>query len=266
MGELRSVQDFYRNESGAGLFLPMSFTHVAIVFADAYYGQGDKAKLLVALAIAECARGEDGRAWPSVEYIARKARTSIRGVQEACRELETAGRLEVSIGNGPHGTNVYTVLTPRNGCTPPAMAAPRNGAAEIPAPDCTQTIRNQKEPSVKKEKKVGSARGLEFADWFKTTLPESHKLPADWRNNFACCFDDMIRLDGRTETQIAAVCKWARSDSFWSANFLSPRKLRDKKHGVQYFDSLTEKMKADKPRSGSKVEAVNPRTYTEQAL
>ena len=42
---------------------------------------------------------------------------------------------------------------------------------------------------------------------------------------------------------IAKVCKWARSDDFWRANFLTPLKLRDEnKQGVKYFDVFMQKM------------------------
>ena len=127
----------------------MSIRHQAMIWEDAYYQQGDKAKLLVALAIADSARGEDGKAWPSIEYLARKARTSIRGVQEACRSLESDRRLVVELNKGPKGTNLYTVLEvtpqplhPRN----EAPEKPAEKAPEKPAEDCAQTISNRKQP------------------------------------------------------------------------------------------------------------------------
>lgn len=103
-----------------------------------------------------------------MNYLAKKARSSIRGVQEACSELVRDGKLRIEVGQGPNGTNIY--LLPRTVCTPaqfappsvteekddlpphslhPANSAPRNGAAEKApekaALDCTQTIRNGKE-------------------------------------------------------------------------------------------------------------------------
>jgi hypothetical protein len=38
----------------------------------------------------------------------------------------------------------------------------------------------------------------------------------------------MIRLDKRKPEEIAFLIRWAQSDSFWRANILSPKKLRDK--------------------------------------
>lgn len=141
----------------------MSIRHLSAIWEDPYFQSEDKSKLLVALAIADSARSEDGRAWPSIETLAAKARTSIRRTQEAIKELETDGKLTVEYRKGPMCVNVYVLL-----CKPdPATVAPppRNEQQETPqpnakdpatkrgrprneaAPGCTQTVRNRKEPS-----------------------------------------------------------------------------------------------------------------------
>lgn len=38
----------------------------------------------------------------------------------------------------------------------------------------------------------------------------------------------MIRIDGRTPSQIENAIRWCQADKFWCANVLSPRKLREK--------------------------------------
>lgn len=122
----------------------MSIRHMAAIWEDPYYSRADKTKLLVALSIADNARGEDGKAWPSIEYIARKARSSVRGAQEAIRQLERDWKLEVHPFKGVNGTNLYVVHLP-----PATVAPPRNEAAVKPpvkaAVRCTQIIRNQEE-------------------------------------------------------------------------------------------------------------------------
>ncbi len=45
-------------------------------------------------------------------------------------------------------------------------------------------------------------------------------------------FDLMLRVDKRAPPEIRAVIDWCQTDSFWRANILSPRKLREK------FDTL----------------------------
>lgn len=50
-------------------------------------------------------------------------------------------------------------------------------------------------------------------------------------------FEKLIRIDGYQENDIRVAIEWARSDDFWSTNFLSPVKLRSKdKNGVKYID------------------------------
>lgn len=122
----------------------------------------------------------------------------------------------------------------------------RDNSPEVAAPKKPRAKRNTTPPAMPE----GSERGLKFADWFKTLLPTEIRLTSNWRQNWAKCFDDMIRLDSRTEGQIAAVCKWAREDSFWKTNFFSPMKLREKKNDVMIFDQLSERMKAPARQNG----------------
>lgn len=93
------------------------------------------------------------------------------------------------------------------------------------------------------EKEQYSEKSGRFAEWFRTLLPQGSNLPSGFKGKWAKCYDAMIRLDKRTDDQIMAVCKWARSDSFWSSNFQSPMKLRARNpEGVQYFDVFMGKM------------------------
>lgn len=100
-----------------------------------------------------------------------------------------------------------------------------------------------------------SSEGGKFSLWFKSLLPEDHKLTGDWEHNWAKVYEDMLRLDKRSKDEIKAVCQWARTDSFWRANFLSPLKLRDKnREGVQYFDVFKAKMDSDNaPKNGKHI-------------
>jgi uncharacterized protein YdaU (DUF1376 family) len=57
-------------------------------------------------------------------------------------------------------------------------------------------------------------------------------------------FDKLLRIDKYTTEQIKNVIKFAREDTFWSQNFLTPNKLRDKnKEGVKYIDVFLAKIK-----------------------
>lgn len=64
--------------------------------------------LLVLLAIADFT-DDEGRCWPSIDTLSRKARVSDRTVQTKIRRLILLGELEVGEGKGRKGTNLYRV-------------------------------------------------------------------------------------------------------------------------------------------------------------
>lgn len=65
--------------------------------------------LLLELAIADHAHDDGTGAWPSIKFLSKKTRQSIRNTQYLVRTLEELGELEVSVNAGPAGTNCYTV-------------------------------------------------------------------------------------------------------------------------------------------------------------
>ena len=81
---------------------------------------------LVLLAIADCASGDGGNAWPSNAELQRKSGLGERAVQSAIAELAKLGELEVRYNEGPGGCNRYRVIMdPRNICTPAESAPPQ---------------------------------------------------------------------------------------------------------------------------------------------
>lgn len=142
------------------------------MWRDEYYTEKDKTKLLVALAIADCADG-NGYAFPGVEYLAKKSRSTSRFVQIVSRELQRDGKLEIQAGKGRNGTNLYRLLGvklvhPSKQSEPVVGVKPvrgeassgRNGlTAEVTAevsPQITRSVRNHQEPSGTKEKEAAS--------------------------------------------------------------------------------------------------------------
>jgi hypothetical protein len=118
----------------------------------------------------------------------------------------------------------------------PAVA----GSAEKPSSSrssASRSARGEKIPSLISE------AGLDFADWFRSTLRERVSLAKRWREEWARAFDDLVRIDLRTHDEIWWVSNWARADSFWAKNFLTPLKLRKRnKEGITYFDYISEQM------------------------
>src|SRR5690606_7055189 len=100
--------------------------------------------------------------------------------------------------------------------------------------------------SPEKREKEPSEDGLRFAEWFRSTLPDDIKPVSNWKSAWGICYDQLVRIDGRSPDEIRAVCEWARNDEFWSEQFLSLVKLRKKdRSGVSYYDRFKAKM----PRS-----------------
>ena len=102
-----------------------------------------------------------------------------------------------------------------------------------------------------------TTEGGEFAEWFRTTLPAGMNLAANWRTKWGKAFDDLVRLDKREPSEIREVARWARRDPFWSSQFLSPLKLRDRnREGVQYFDVFSERMRTTPGTTATQPAAV----------
>src|SRR5262245_13253588 len=70
---------------------------------------------LVLLGLADYANDE-GRAWPSVETLAKKVMLAPRNVQKRLRHLIECGEIRVEYNAGPSGVNVYIL----NGASPVA--------------------------------------------------------------------------------------------------------------------------------------------------
>ena len=65
--------------------------------------------LLVMLALADFAN-DDGRSWPSINTVAKKARMSSRQAQRVVRDAQENGELKVELATGPNGVNTYVIL------------------------------------------------------------------------------------------------------------------------------------------------------------
>ncbi|WP_294348442.1 hypothetical protein [Prosthecochloris sp.] len=87
-----------------------------------------------------------------------------------------------------------------------------------------------------------------FADWFRTITVETVKFD---RDAWAQVWDQLRRIDNRdnVEEMLRAI-QWARGDPFWSTNFFSPLKLRERdKQKMMYIDVFLEKMMNSKQQS-----------------
>lgn len=228
-----------------------------------YPGVGGEYTL--ALVLADFANEAGGAIFPAVETLAHNSRQSERTVQRQLRSMEASGWLqcvERSVGGKGRATryriNPDWIADPKhwqpNGdnLTPLGDTKPRHGVTVTDPQTVTLTTPNgdtavSPEPPKNHHKKpirpisesqTGSAEpsdglegsaDLELARWMfdlVLALHPKHK-PPNWRR---WCRE--IRLmrerDARTPEQIAVLFRWANGHAFWSANILSPGKLREK--------------------------------------
>lgn len=211
--------------------------------------------------LARSADNFTGIAWPSYQRMTAICGLGKSTVRRCLEELE--GRKMIAKSGKPFGGScryrVFPIVPPQgqmedanSSTTDPIEAAPIVPPQDCNSPsDGTSIVPPQgqegspkKVPHLRSPKRDNSPEGIQFADWFKSTLPETINLKANWRESFAKAYDDLVRLDNRSPDEIRKVCQWARADSFWKTNFMSPLKLRDRnKGGIQYFDVFAERMK-----------------------
>ncbi len=78
------------------------------------HSRQDGNHLLVLLALADSANNDTFETWLKNETLARKARCSVRRVQEILARLVADGEVQVKYNQGPRRTNVYVIVLP--GC------------------------------------------------------------------------------------------------------------------------------------------------------
>jgi len=87
-----------------GLYDPMSVEASTRVWK---WSKQKSGNLLVLLAIADQYNDEKNCAWPSVAFLAKKARMNQRNVRYCLKDLVQAGELIIEEAAGPHGVNIY---------------------------------------------------------------------------------------------------------------------------------------------------------------
>lgn len=85
--------------------------------------------LLMMLAIADFA-DDIGRAYPAVSTLAEKCRVKSRAANYTIADLRDSGELEVRVGHGPRGANLYRIILDRLGVSRGATA-PLQGSASL---------------------------------------------------------------------------------------------------------------------------------------
>jgi hypothetical protein len=116
--------------------------------------------------------------------------------------------------------------------------------------------------SDERPKKSPTPEGTRLAEDLRDQIlgnNESAKITDKQIEGWAREADRMMRIDGRTEEQIAVLVAWSQHHPFWLKNILSMGKLR------QQFDRLTLEMKLPKGNANGNVTASSPRTERNRA-
>lgn len=117
----------------------MSVTNIGLVWK--FKEISSRAELLLLLAIADYSNEDTGEAWPSVESLAKKSRSSQRSVQRMLQSLSQRGYLRIAYNAGPNGTNLYWLLRGGDTMAPPSeLVTPATGVQPV-APEPSGTVK-----------------------------------------------------------------------------------------------------------------------------
>lgn len=240
------------------------------------------ADMRVFVHLCRSADNQSGISWPSYARMVEITGMSRATIARSVSELERRKLIE-KIGKPFGGSCRYRVLpivSPESGLNDSnSLTREHIEAAPIVSPENCNMQRDET-PIVSPESKEGnpkkviqrrvskienSPEGIEFAKWFKSTLPETINLKSDWQDTFAKAHDDLVRLDHRSPEEIRRVSQWARSDGFWKVQFMSPAKLRKRNgDGITYYDLFSERMKQPTRGSTDHREEKRKREWAEQ--
>lgn len=93
----------------------------------------DKSETLVMLSLADHAN-DDGICYPSISRLCERTRMTDRGIQAVIKRLIERGFLTVQMNAGRSGSNLYTLHTTPEPCSPRSTFTPEAGSPQPPNP------------------------------------------------------------------------------------------------------------------------------------
>lgn len=205
-------------------------------------------------------RGETvqrGQVLTGLPRLSEETGISIQGIRTSIKRLKSTGEITDKV------TNKYRVITVCNYDTYQTKKDESDSQSNRQANSQT-TVKQQSTNSqlttsnnlnnLKEEEKTPksepSGRSLpktfldspfreeayNFADWFSTEW-KPEEVPFK-RDDWAQVYDLLRRKDGYTKQQIKNAVKFGRTDPFWSKNFRSPLKLRNKNQDGEAYISI----------------------------
>lgn len=232
------------------------------------YSKSSGGARLVLLAIADFC-DDEGRAYPAVPTLARKANLSERATQYALRELQDLGELQIQTNAGRSRSNLYTVTVPADGAKSapvqnlhPAKSAP--SMVQNLHPDgahvCTLTvIEPSSEPSVSI---VGPHSAKNATRPRAEATPRATRLPADWRPSAADLAWSAANVpDVDTDDATARFC-----DYWQAASGANARKLDWSATWRNWLRNAADRRQSLKPAAVRPVDATTARVQRSRAV
>src|SRR5882724_5836490 len=115
----------------------------------------------------------------------------------------------------------------------------------------------------KQTTKPPSKEGAQLAALLKSEIRRNKadcRITEQQGRNWAVTADRMLRIDGRTQEQIADLIRWVQHDDFEMSNVMSMEKLRDR------FDALELKRQRARDSSNGNGNSYQPRPMGARSL
>jgi DNA-binding MarR family transcriptional regulator len=225
------------------------------------------AEIRVFIHLLRSADNTTGIAFPSYARMIAITGLSKSTIRRAIDELKRR-ELIVMIGKPFAGSCRYKMLpivspegqkeASNSSTSEPIEAAPivppvtRNSPSSEPSivPPEGQEGNPLKEIHLRKSKKSvsyePSSDAIRLSTLFKSSLPNDTDVVSNWKISWPKTFDQLI-AKGRNLDEIEKIIRWARTESFWRKNFMSPSKLTKRNNeGVAYYDVFREGMNSAK--------------------
>lgn len=164
---------------------------------------------------------------------------SIQSIRTSLDRLIRTGEIN------KQSNNLFTVITICNFETYQSVDENTNKQNNIRLTSNQQATNNKQE--YKKEKNIIEEYIL-LVQSLKNLFDLKYFDEKKWHD----CIRLLIENDGYKSDEIVKIATWARADNFWSPNFMSLLKLRNKnKDGVKYIDVFKSRMDSEaKKRNG----------------
>jgi DNA-binding Lrp family transcriptional regulator len=194
---------------------------------------------------------EDGKCWPSNEWLAEKLDLKENAIRVILTNLEKNNYIRrelVSWANNPFKKYRNIYVSNNFKLSLPVLENEGVGILENEQPDPSKTrdIIDKKDTIYKKESSSPSPLAQELASHLLRSIKKSKPDLKDPNlKSWTLEIDRMLRIDKRSPESIKRILDWLPTSSFWSTNILSASKLREK------FDQLELKMRQDPSKTSS---------------